>query len=87
MLCKKEIPDGDGRMNRYDYSYSDEELEQVKERIEKLSGGSSSTSVYFNNHPYGNAAFNASRLMDMFGLPHREVKPVVKLQRSLDEFP
>ncbi len=55
-------------MTRYNYSYSEEELASISEYVSRISSGSDDVFVYFNNHPFGNAPRNASRLSDMLGL-------------------
>jgi uncharacterized protein YecE (DUF72 family) len=48
--------------SRYDYLYTKEELEVIKERIKALSIGSKTVLVYFNNHNRGQAVTNALML-------------------------
>jgi len=49
----------DGGALRYDYSYSDQELREWKEKIEKLQNKVSTIYIYFNNCHLGQAARNA----------------------------
>ncbi len=51
---------------RYDYLYSEEELGEIKRRVEKIRGGKE-TYVFFNNHYRGKGALNALQLKEMFG--------------------
>jgi uncharacterized protein YecE (DUF72 family) len=53
-------PDG---YARYDYSYSDSEIEEWAARIGKIAEQTRRIVVYFNNHPLGNAAKNAQTLI------------------------
>ena len=48
---------GDGRMNRYDYDYQEQELTPWKARIGTLKAGT--VRAYFNNHPHASAVKNA----------------------------
>lgn len=50
---------------RYDYHYSEEELSQWKEKIEKLRRKVKSVYVFFNNCHLGQAADNAQQFMKM----------------------
>ncbi|MDR3341210.1 MAG: DUF72 domain-containing protein [Treponema sp.] len=50
---------------RYDYQYSDTELEAWKERIKRIVVTADKVLVYFNNHPKGQAAQNAQTLTRM----------------------
>jgi uncharacterized protein YecE (DUF72 family) len=52
-------PDGAAR---YDYLYTDKELEAWAGRIERMAGQAQRILVYFNNHPKGQAAKNAQTL-------------------------
>jgi uncharacterized protein YecE (DUF72 family) len=51
---------------RYDYLYSEEELLEIKEKIERIYGNKD-TYVFFNNHYRGKGALNALQLKEMFG--------------------
>lgn len=51
---------------RYDYLYSIEELEGLKEKILKIYEGKD-TYVFFNNHYRGKGALNALQLKELFG--------------------
>lgn len=53
---------GSDRAARYDYLYSDRELEAWAGRIERLAKQARRILVYFNNHPKGQAAENARTL-------------------------
>jgi len=62
----------DTRMNRYDYLYSKQELQGIVKKMSDLKDIKGTASVYFNNHPNGNAAFNALSLMEMLGIGNTE---------------
>ncbi|MGE4583265.1 MAG: DUF72 domain-containing protein [Sphaerochaeta sp.] len=53
---------GSDAASRYDYLYSDKELESLLERLLSLSMGTNTVLVYFNNHRRGQAVQNARRL-------------------------
>jgi uncharacterized protein YecE (DUF72 family) len=56
----------DGRMNRYDYNYREEELLPWKKRVEPLMHGK--VRAYFKNHPHANAARNAKLFESIMGV-------------------
>ena len=60
----------DGGPLRYDYTYSDDELEAWKQKIEKLKdkGNVKKLFLYFNNCHLGQAAADASRMKDLLRL-------------------
>ena len=47
---------------RYDYLYTDDEVEAWAARIERITEQADRIVVYFNNHPFGKAARNAQTL-------------------------
>jgi len=51
---------------RYDYLYSEEELQQLKEKILRIYENKE-TYVFFNNHYRGKGALNALQLKELFG--------------------
>jgi uncharacterized protein YecE (DUF72 family) len=58
---------------RYDYLYSDRELEAWADRIERIAGEAHRILVYFNNHPKGKAVKNAQtleKILRKIGLLH-----------------
>ena len=67
--------EGDPRMNRYDYSYTSEELLPWKRLLEPHAGGM--IRAYFNNHPRANAVRNAVLFESLMG-----IKPAQKLERQ-----
>ena len=50
---------------RYDYEYTDEELEAIAARIERIAEVAQRVLVYLNNHPFGKAVRNAQALEEM----------------------
>jgi uncharacterized protein YecE (DUF72 family) len=55
-----------GKSKWYDYLYSDDELQQWKNRIEELKG-IDRLFVYFNNDTHGHAVKNALKLKELLG--------------------
>ena len=55
----------DGGALRYDYSYTDAELEVWKEKLRKIAAKVKATYVFFNNCHLGQAAANATRFAEM----------------------
>jgi uncharacterized protein YecE (DUF72 family) len=53
---------------RYDYNYSDKELQEWKEKIEKMKGKAGKVFVFFNNCHLGQAVKNARQMMNMLNL-------------------
>jgi uncharacterized protein YecE (DUF72 family) len=58
----KEWFDTDSSRDRYDYLYKHDELEEWKDRIERVNGRTKKTFVIANNHPDGKAAVNILEL-------------------------
>jgi uncharacterized protein YecE (DUF72 family) len=75
--------DPDGRMNRYDYVYSREELEPWRVKLAPVPG---TARVYFNNHPRANAVRNAKLFEFMLGLAPEPALPPVQRQAGLSRF-
>jgi len=59
----RERPDGEMSEQRYNYLYSDEELEPWLERIRKLEGNTSAIYTILNNHPEAKALVNAFQII------------------------
>ena len=53
---------GSSEHDRYDYLYSDNEVEACAARIERIVEQAQRILVYFNNHPFGKAVRNAQTL-------------------------
>jgi uncharacterized protein YecE (DUF72 family) len=53
---------GDDDHARYDYLYSDKEIEAWVDRIKRITGQTRRILVYFNNYPFGKAVRNAKTL-------------------------
>lgn len=76
----------DIRLSRFDYLYSDDELDDIKGRIVQLSGKVSEVRVYFNNTSKAKGIRNALRLMDLLGIHHREKEIPLQDQTHLGAF-
>ncbi|MEQ8820244.1 MAG: DUF72 domain-containing protein [Sumerlaeia bacterium] len=61
----------DSGMNRYTYTYNQEELFETAAPIKAMAEKAQSTFVFFNNHPEGGAPQNALLLGQLLGLPRR----------------
>jgi uncharacterized protein YecE (DUF72 family) len=59
----RERADGELSEQRYNYLYSDEELEPWLERIRKLEGNASAIYIILNNHPDAKALVNAFQII------------------------
>jgi uncharacterized protein YecE (DUF72 family) len=70
------------RDRRYDYRYTDEELDALAETVEILSRRAQDTYVITNNHFRGHAALNALELQD-----HLRLGPVQVPQPLLQTYP
>lgn len=53
---------------RYDYNYSQEELQEWKDKVEKLKGKAGKLFIFFNNCHLGQAVKNARQMMTMLNL-------------------
>ena len=76
----EEAPDSKGRYNRYDYLYTDKELEPWKEHLEQ---DFEEKYIYFNNHPRGKGPKNALMLMDLLGVKHEAKDIKISSQERL----
>lgn len=68
-----------GRLNKYDYLYKEQELLEIARQIGNLKGD---IFIYFNNHAQGKAAENALTLSKMMGLNFKKINN----QRTLVDF-
>jgi len=73
----------DGRMNRYDYLYTREELEPWRAKVSASPG---TVRVYFNNHPRANAVKNAKLFEFLLGLAPEPGTPPVPRQAGLSSY-
>lgn len=61
----------DIRLSRFDHLYSEEEMEEIKDRIVRISEKVSEVRVYFGNTAKAKGVRNALQLMDLLGIHHR----------------
>lgn len=54
--------------SRYDYLYSDRELESIAERVRMIAASAGTVLVYFNNHRRGQAVEGARSLRKLLGI-------------------
>ncbi|MDW5563049.1 MAG: DUF72 domain-containing protein [Methanomassiliicoccus sp.] len=76
----------DIRLSRFDYLYSDAELEGIRDRIVQLSEKVSQVRVYFNNTAKAKGIRNALQLMDLLGIHHRGKEIPLQDQTHLGTF-
>lgn len=81
-----EKPAPGARASRYDYLYTEKELEPWARRLKEAARSMEPVRVFFNNHPVGKAAKNALMMMDLLGVPHRPKDVHVQAQGRLDAF-
>ena len=95
----KEKPDGDTRINRYDYLYTDDELEPWVERVRNTEkppkeGGEDGEDwedrwrdvrIAFNNHGHAKAVKNGLRFRAMLGL-ETEKRSSLEKRKTLEDF-
>jgi uncharacterized protein YecE (DUF72 family) len=74
----------DPRFNRYDYLYTESELEPWVPEVKAHEGAEGTKKrLYFNNHPNGQAVKNAFMMMDMVGLPRKLKGFTIQEQQKL----
>jgi uncharacterized protein YecE (DUF72 family) len=68
-FAKKEagLPRGKSPAARYDYLYSEEEIEEIAQKVRNVADGTQETYVIQNNHPWGQAVANALQLKAVLG--------------------
>jgi len=74
---------GHGKRPWYNYNYSDEELRDRSKKLLEITGSTSETFAYFNNHFRGRAALNALTMLEIMGLGARRPEQVVPAQSQL----
>ncbi|NPV62245.1 MAG: DUF72 domain-containing protein [Methanotrichaceae archaeon] len=78
--------EGDHRLDRYDYLYKKEQLEDWVPCIREAELKVSKALVYFNNHARSKSVRNAFLLMDMLSIEHKSKEVQVLDQFTLGEF-
>jgi len=51
--------------SRYDYLYSEKELQDIIPSVKRVASGATIVHVFFNNHPNGSAAVNAAKMQEL----------------------
>lgn len=74
---------GHGKRPWYNYNYSDEELKDRAEKLLDITGSTSETFVYFNNHFRGRAALNALTMLEIMGVETKRPEQVYSGQSQL----
>lgn len=82
----KEEPEDDYRLNRYDYLYSHEQLDEWEPRLAELISNCEKARIYFNNHGRAKAVKNAFQMMDTLGIQHEARDVVIQDQMTLGGF-
>lgn len=82
----KEGKEYDHRLNRYDYLYSQEQLEPWVPCISQAELKASKVRAYFNNHARSKSVRNAFMLMDMLQIDHKTKEIPLQDQFTLGEF-
>ncbi|MCU0852271.1 MAG: DUF72 domain-containing protein [Thermoplasmata archaeon] len=82
----KEESEDDYRINRYDYLYTHDMLDQWKSRLLEVISNCDVARVYFNNHGRAKAVKNAFQMMDLLGIPHEEKDIDIQDQMTLAKF-
>lgn len=65
---------GAGKNEKYDYEYSIQELQEVRDIIKGMAHEGDEIFIYFNNHPSGKAPRNAMAMMDILGVKRNSGK-------------
>jgi uncharacterized protein YecE (DUF72 family) len=76
----------DQRINRYDYLYSNEQLENWVPIIDQIGEKTKNIRLYFNNHGRAKAAKNAFQMMDLLSIPHEEREVGLQDQMKLRSY-
>lgn len=63
------------RKVRYLYNYSDSELKEIRQAVQKLESETENVYVIFNNNSGGHAAENAKRFQKMLGIDFQALAP------------
>ena len=66
-----EEKEDDERLDRYDYLYSEEQLQDWVPHIKEMADQVPWVRVFFNNHGRAKSVKNALELMDLLNIPHR----------------
>jgi len=78
--------ENDYRLNRYDYLYTQDQLDPWVPRITEAELKAQMVRVYFNNHARSKSVKNAFQLMDMLALEHKPKEIRLQDQFKLGSF-
>jgi len=78
--------DDDGRIDRYDYLYTEAQLKHWATKVKLISSDVNMVRVFFNNHGRSKAARNAFQMMDVLNIPHKERAFQIQDQATLSDF-
>ena len=76
----------DHRLDRYDYLYNKDQLDQWVPRIKDAELKTAKVRMYFNNHARAKAVRNAFQMMDMLLIDHKSKEIHLQDQFKLGEF-
>lgn len=76
----------DHRLDRYDYLYNKDQLDQWVPRIKDAELKTAKVRMYFNNHARAKAVRNAFQMMDMLLIDHKSKEIHLQDQFTLGEF-
>jgi uncharacterized protein YecE (DUF72 family) len=83
---KKEKPEGDTRINRYDYLYKEEELSPWVDELRSIEERARDVRIVFNNHGHGRAVQNGLQLRKMLGIEAPGKESVLPKKITLESF-
>jgi uncharacterized protein YecE (DUF72 family) len=83
---KKEKPEGDTRINRYDYLYKEEELSPWVDELKSIEERARDVRVVFNNHGHAKAVQNGLQFRRMLGVEAPGKESAIPKKITLDSF-
>jgi uncharacterized protein YecE (DUF72 family) len=83
---KKEKPEGDTRINRYDYLYKEEELNPWVDELRSIDERAREVRVVFNNHGHAKAVQNGLQFRKMLGVEAPGKESAIPKKITLDSF-
>jgi uncharacterized protein YecE (DUF72 family) len=82
----REKPEGDTRLNRYDYLYTEEEFEPWVDTVEDIEERCREVRIAFNNHGHAKAVRNALMFRRMLGVDAGGKQTVMPERVTLERF-
>lgn len=82
----RERPEGDTRLNRYDYLYTEEELWPWVDRVDDIERRCREVRIAFNNHGHAKAVRNALMFRRMLGVEAGDKLAAIPERVTLDSF-